>query len=317
MKIGFVGLGNMGQPMARNLLRSGHELTVYNRTRSRAEEFAAQGARVADSPRAAARGAEALVTMLADDAAVEAVVLGSSAERRSDAEAAIEALGSGAVHVSMSTISVALSRRLSEAHAARGQAYVAAPVFGRPEAAEGAKLWVVAAGEADAVERCRPVFDAVGRGLSVVSEEATAANVVKLAGNFLIASMIEALGEAFALSRKSGVGAARLLEIVNGALFKSPVYENYGRIVADERYEPAGFKLRLGLKDARLALAAADELAVPMPLASLIRDHFLSEVARGRGESDWAALARVSAESAGLSEARSDGAATANAPGAD
>jgi len=302
MKIGFIGLGNMGLPMARNLIHAGHELRVYNRTRERAAELAADGALATPSPADAARDVEALVTMLSDDAAVEAVLFGSQRNESANAqsEAVIDALARSAVHVSMSTVSVALSRRLNEAHAARGQSYVAAPVFGRPEAAAGAKLWVIAAGGSEVIERCRPIFDAVGQGIFIVGTEAPTANVVKLAGNFMIAAMIEALGEAYALARKSGMEAAQLLEIINTALFKSPIYENYGRLIAEERYEPAGFKLRLGLKDARLALAAADELTVPMPLASLIHDHYLSALARGRGEIDWAGLAEVSAVNAGL-----------------
>jgi 3-hydroxyisobutyrate dehydrogenase-like beta-hydroxyacid dehydrogenase len=202
----------------------------------------------------------------------------------------------------MSTISVALSKRLAEAHAAAGQAYIAAPVFGRPDVAAAAELWVVAAGPAEPLERCRSVFDAISQGLWLVGEEPWTANVVKLAGNFAIAAMLEALGEAFALVRKSGAEVHQFLQIINSALFKSPLYETYGSMIADERYEPAGFKLALGLKDVRLALAAADAAATPMPLASLIRDHLLSAIAHGQGDMDWAGLAQVIAENAGLGE---------------
>src|SRR5207245_2450379 len=204
--------------------------------------------------------AEVLITMVADDAALEAVLLGD--------QGALPALPRGAIHVSMSTISPALSRRLAERHHAAGQTYVAAPVFGRPEAAEAKQLWIVAAGPPAALERCRPLFDA--------------------------------LGEAFALGRKYGIAPAELLDIANGKLFRSPIYENYGKLIAEQRYEPAGFKLRYGLKDVRLALAAADEVAAPLPLASLLRDHYLSAVARGWQEIDWAGLARVAAADAGL-----------------
>lgn len=291
MKTGFVGLGSMGSPMAVNLLRAGHELTVFNRTRSRAEELAGEGARVADSPADAARNAEALITMLADDHAVEEVLFNG----------VIGGLRRGAIHISMSTISVACSKRLAGAHRAAGQFYVAAPVFGRPDAAAAAKLWVVAAGPPEQIGRCRPLFDAIGQGVFVVGGEPSAANVVKLAGNFMLASMLETLGEAVALARKSGVDARRFLEIMTGTLFKSPAYETYGTLIAEERFEPAGFRLRLGLKDVKLALGAADGAAVPMPLASLVRDHLLSAVARGYGDKDWSALARVIAENAGLS----------------
>jgi 3-hydroxyisobutyrate dehydrogenase-like beta-hydroxyacid dehydrogenase len=292
MRVGFIGLGSMGLPMAENLLRAGHELAVYNRTASRAEPLARLGARPAASPGDAAAGVEVLVTMLAEDAAVEAVVLGE--------HGVLAALGPDAVHLGMSTVSPALSRRLAAAHAARGQRYVAAPVFGRPEAAQAAKLWVVAAGPAAAIERCRPVFHALSQGVELVGEDASSANVVKIAGNFLLAAAIEAMGEAFALVRKYGIAPARLLEIVNGRLVRSPVYESYGTLIAAERFEPAGFKLRHGLKDVRLALDAGGAVAAPLPLASLLRDHLLTAVAHGWAELDWAALARVSAAEAGL-----------------
>ena len=200
----------------------------------------------------------------------------------------------------MSTISVALSRRLTEVHAARGQHHVAAPVFGRPEAAAAAKLTIVTAGPAEAIERCRPLFDAMGQAVEVLGDDPPAANVLKIGGNFLLVAAIEAMGEAFALARKHGIDPARFIEIVNGRLLRSPVYENYARIIVEERYEPAGFKLRHGLKDARLALAAGDEVEVALPIAGLVRDHYLSAVAWGWGDIDWAALARVSAVDAGL-----------------
>ena len=292
MNIGFIGLGGMGQPMARHLLQAGHKLAVYNRTRARADQLKQFNPVVADSPAAAARDAEVLVTMVADDAALEDVMLGS--------QGALAALPRGAIHVSMSTISPALSRRLAERHKAAAQTYVAAPVFGRPEAAEAKKLWIVAAGSPEALERCRSVLDAMGQGVIVAGDDPPRANVIKVAGNFLLAAAIEAMGEAFALVRKHGVAPAELLDIVNGRLFRSPIYENYGTLIAQERYEPAGFKLKYGLKDIRLALGAADEVAAPMPLASLIRDHYLSGIARGWGEIDWAGLARVAAVDAGL-----------------
>jgi len=299
MKVGFIGLGSMGLPIARHVLQAGHTVVVYNRTRSRADALKPLQPAVADSPAAAARSAEVLVTMVADDAALEDVMLGASG--------ALAALARGAIHVSMSTISPKLSRALAERHRAAGQEYVAAPVFGRPEAAEAKKLWVVAAGPAPAIERCRPLLDAMGQGVIVAGDDPGRANVIKLAGNFLLAAAIEAMGEAFALVRKYDVAPADLLEIVNGRLFRSPIYENYGKLIAEERYEPAGFKLRYGLKDVRLALGAADDVAAPMPLASLIRDRYLSGVARGWGDIDWAGLARVAAADAGLSPPRSPG----------
>jgi 3-hydroxyisobutyrate dehydrogenase-like beta-hydroxyacid dehydrogenase len=292
MKVGFIGLGSMGSPMAANLLKAGHDLIVYNRTRGRAEELATQGARVAGSPREAAAGVEVLITMLADDTAVESVMFGD--------QGALTGLSRGAIHASMSTIGHALSRRLHTEHQSRGQSYIAAPVFGRPDAAQAGKLWIVTAGPAQDIERCRALFDAMGQGIEIVGDDPPRANVVKLAGNFVLASAIEAMGEAFALVRKYGVEPSRFLEIVNGRLVRSPVYENYGNLIANRRWEPAGFKLRHGLKDVRLALAAGDEVTAPMPLASLVRDHYLAAMAQGWADIDWAALARVSAVNAGL-----------------
>ena len=200
----------------------------------------------------------------------------------------------------MSTISTAFSRRLAAAHSERGQGYVAAPVFGRPEAAAAAKLTVVAAGHAETVERCRPALEVLGQKVFNVGTQPEQANLIKLNGNFMLASMLETLGEVFAVLRKSNVDPKLFLEIVNGNLFRSPVYENYGKAAAESRFEPAGFKFRLGLKDVKLAIAAAGEVTAPMPLASLLRDHFLSGVARGYGDIDWAGLTRVIAEDAGL-----------------
>jgi 3-hydroxyisobutyrate dehydrogenase-like beta-hydroxyacid dehydrogenase len=291
VQAGFVGLGNMGRPMARNILEAGHQLTVYNRTRSRAEEVFKSGAQVAGTL-AEACASGVVMTMLADDRAIEECVFSP--------EGILRALPANGIHVGLSTISTDLSRRLVEAHRARGQSFVAAPVFGRPEAAEAARLLVIAAGPSEAVERCWPLLGAIGRKLFVLGTDASAANAVKLAGNFLIASMLETLSEAFVLMRKSGVEPARFLEIVNGSLFQSPVYEIYGRLIVEERFEPAGFHLRLGLKDAGLVLRAAEALAVPMPLASLIRDQLLSAVARGQGDLDWSSLAKIAAENAGI-----------------
>jgi 3-hydroxyisobutyrate dehydrogenase-like beta-hydroxyacid dehydrogenase len=292
MNVGFIGLGSMGLPLARHALQAGHTVAVYNRTRARVEALRPLKPTVADTPAVAAQRAEVLITMVADDAALEAVMLGESG--------AITALPRGAVHVSMSTISPMLSRFLGERHRTAGQSYVAAPVFGRPEAAEAGKLWIVAAGPREAIARCRPLLDVLGQGVLLAGDEPARANVIKLAGNFLLAAAIEAMGEAFALARKYDIAPADLLEIVNGHLFRSPIYENYGKLIADQRYEPPGFKLRYGLKDVRLALATAEEVAAPMPLASLMRDRYLSAVARGWGEIDWAGLARVAAADAGL-----------------
>jgi 3-hydroxyisobutyrate dehydrogenase-like beta-hydroxyacid dehydrogenase len=200
----------------------------------------------------------------------------------------------------MSTISVALSNRLAEAHGKAGQGYVAAPVFGRPEAAAAAKLFVVAAGADATLGRCQPLFDAVGQETFVISAKPSDANLVKLSGNFLIASVLESLGEAFALVRKAGIDPTRYLNILTSSLFSAPVYRTYGPIIAEDKKPTGGFKMSLGLKDIRLALAAADAMTVPMPVASLVRDHFIEGVAQGEGDADWSGLARLAARRAGL-----------------
>jgi 3-hydroxyisobutyrate dehydrogenase-like beta-hydroxyacid dehydrogenase len=299
MKVGFIGLGNMGSAIARNLIKAGHDLTVYNRTRSRAEALTSLGASVAETPAEAASDAEVLITMLADDAAVEDVIFTPGNTIFASANT-IEALAPGAVHISMSTISVGLSRRLAESHREQRQHYLAAPVFGRPDAAAAAKLFIVAAGPSEQIERCRPLFEAIGQKTFIAGEEAHAANVIKLAGNFLITTVIESLAEAFAFGRKFGVDPHAFLDILTNSLFTAPVYRNYGSMIASDKFEPVGFRLPLGFKDNRLLIAAAEDAAVPMPMASLIHDRFVSALAQGLGESDWAAIARVSYQSAGL-----------------
>ncbi len=281
----------MGSGMVRNLLRAGHAVVVFNRSRDKAEALVADGVRIADSPGGACRESEAVMTMVADDRAVEQIVFGENA--------IASALPAGAIHISCSTIGTALARRLAAEHQRRGQKYLSAPVFGRPEAAESKNLLVVAAGAADLVERCGPLFDAIGRQTFVVGSDPSQANAAKLCGNFMIAAMLEAFGEAFATLRKAGVPPHAFLEVMS-TLFGSPVYANYGRLVADEKFEPAGFALRLGLKDVRLLLETADEFAAPMPLASLIRDHLLSAMAHGQADLDWSSVTRVAARSAGV-----------------
>ena len=291
MNLAFIGLGKMGTGMARNLLRAGHSLAIYNRSAEKAQTLAGEGARMASSPADACRDAEAVMTMVADDHALEQVVFGG------DGIAAV--MREHCVHISHGTISTALARRLHTEHAQRKQGFLSAPVFGRPEAAEAKKLLVLAAGSSDLVERCRPLLDVIGRQTFVVGAEPWQANIAKLCGNFMIVSAIEAFGEASAALRKSDVAPAMFLEIMT-ALFGSPVITNYGRAIVEEKFEPAGFALRLGLKDVRLMLAASEECTAPMPLASLVRDQFISALARGQGEMDWSSVACVSARSAGL-----------------
>jgi 3-hydroxyisobutyrate dehydrogenase-like beta-hydroxyacid dehydrogenase len=290
MQVGFIGLGSMGSGMAANLLKAGHALTVYNRTPAKAEALVAEGATLAKTPREAAHG-DVVVTMLADDAAVESVVFGT--------DGILAGLKTLSIHISMSTISVALAERLASAHRAAGQRFVAAPVFGRPEAAVAGKLFIVAGGEPKTVQACQPLFEVLGQRTFVIADEPPKANLVKLSGNFLSAAVIETLGEAFALVSKAGIDRARYLDILTNTLFAAPVYKTYGGIIAEERYAPPGFKANLGFKDIHLALGAAEALQVPMPVASLLRDRFLALLATGAGDLDWSALAALASRDAG------------------
>jgi len=296
MKVAVLGLGNMGAPIARRILEAGQEVSVYNRSKASAEKLAAAGAKVADTPFDAARGVDIAISMLADDHAVEQVVFGE--------RGLIGSLSASAIHVSMSTISVELSGRMARAHAEKKQRYVSAPVFGRPEAAQAGKLFVVAAASAEDVARCQLIFDAIGQRTFHLSEDPIAANVVKLSGNFLIASVIETFGEALALTRKYGVQPEQFLDFLTNTLFSAPVYKTYAGLVASEKFEPAGFKLPLGLKDVRLVLAAAEAQRVPMPVAGVIRDHMLTGLAKGMDELDWSSFSRIIAENAGLKSER-------------
>src|ERR1700722_1426532 len=290
MKVGLIGLGNMGAGMAANLLRAGHEVTVYNRTTGKAQALVAQGARQAAKVADACRG-EAVITMLADDSAVESVVFGQGGIGSS--------LGKGAIHISSSTISVALSERMAAAHATNGQRFVSAPVFGRPEAAAAAMLFVAVAGAPDAIDECMPLFNAIGQKTFRFGEKPSDANLVKLSGNFLISSVIEALGEAIALVGKAGLDQHQYVDFLTSTLFNAPVYKTYGGLIADRKFAPAGFAAPLGFKDNRLVLAAAETLRVPLPLASLIYNRFLTLLARGGEKLDWSAFSQLAAEDAG------------------
>jgi 3-hydroxyisobutyrate dehydrogenase-like beta-hydroxyacid dehydrogenase len=291
--VAFLGLGSMGLPMARNLVQAGFDVRVWNRTAAKTRDV--PGARPAPTPAAAADGAEFAVSMLADDAAVEAAALGP--------DGVLAGLRKGAIHVGASTVSVALCRRLAEAHAAKGVGYVAAPVFGRPEAAAAKQLWIVPGGAAADVERCSAVFAALGQGLFPMGS-APQASLAKLLGNFMIASTIEMLGESLALAEKAGLDPSRLLAMLTGTLFGAPVVKRYGQLVADTAFEPAGFQLALGLKDVNLALGAGEELRVPLPLASLVRERMLTALAQGRERFDWSGFASVIREAAGLEPVR-------------
>jgi 3-hydroxyisobutyrate dehydrogenase-like beta-hydroxyacid dehydrogenase len=291
MKIGFIGLGQMGAGMAANLVKAGHDVTVYNRTKSKTEPLAKDGAMAAVRVAEASK-ADFVFTMLSDDRALGEAVFGEGGM--------LANLPKGGTHISSSTISVALSARLTKAHRDTGQRFISAPVFGRPDAAAAAKLFVVAAGEKSALDEAAPLFDAIGQKTFVVSDEPKAANLVKLSGNFLIASVIETLGEAMALVAKGGIARDKYLEILTSTLFNAPIYKTYGGLIAQEKFSPPGFAAPLGQKDIRLALAAAEDLRVPMPVASLLRDRFLALMANGGEKLDWSAVAGLAAKDAGL-----------------
>lgn len=291
MRIGFIGLGQMGSAMAANLVRAGHDVAVYNRTASRAEPLVALGARAAATI-AEACDAEVVFTMLADDPAAEATVLGEGG--------VLASLPAGATHVSASTISVALSRRMVELHRDAGQAYLAAPVFGRPEAAQQAQLHVVAAGDAAVFDAVRPLLDAIGRRVDHVGAQPEMANAVKLSGNFMICSAMETLGEAMAFASRHGVEPASLVEVLTAQLFDAPIYRIYGALIAERAFRPARFAAPLGAKDIRLLLEAAGTARVPMPLASLVHDRQLRVLATMGDDVDWSALGGLAFADAGI-----------------
>jgi 3-hydroxyisobutyrate dehydrogenase-like beta-hydroxyacid dehydrogenase len=291
--VAVLGLGAMGAPIARNLVAAGFAVAVWNRSPERAHAIA--GARPALTPAHACADAAIAITMVADDRAVEEVVFGGAG--------LLAAMRPEAIHVGMSTISLALSRRLAAAHGAAGQGYVAAPVFGRPEAAEAKQLWIVAGGPDAYVERALPVLAEVGQATFKVGDAAQA-SLAKLLGNFMIAATIEMLGEALAAAEKGGMEPDRFLELLTGTLFGAPVIRRYGQLVADTAFEPAGFRLPLGLKDVGLVLAAGEELRAPLPIAGLLRDRLLTALARDRAHLDWSGLASVIREEAGLPAVR-------------
>jgi len=295
-KVGFVGLGAMGLPMAANLLAAGFHLTVYNRTASKADPLVAKGAHRAARAGDVAHPGAIVVSMLADDAALKALVTGP--------DALAEHLAPDGIHISMSTVSPATTRELAEYHARAGSVMVAAPVFGRPDAAQAKQLRICVSGSADAKAKVKPILEAMGQIASDFGENAGAANVVKLAGNFMIAAALEAMGEAVAMMRKSGVDARAALEMFGETLFAAPVYQGYGPAIAQGRFSPAGFRLPLGLKDIDLVIQTASAANVPMPTASLLRDRFVSAMAKGRADLDWSAIALGASDDAGLKESR-------------
>jgi len=290
--IGVIGLGGMGSGIASRLLDQGHSVAVWNRTASVADALVVRGARRAATPADAAAPDGVVVTMVANDAALEAVTGGE--------HGIVGRLGQGGVHVSMSTVSPALARTLAERHAARGSHFVAAPVFGRPDAAAAGKLWILQSGTAAAKQRARAVLEAIGQGVVDIGEAPDAAPTGKIAGNFLIASAMETMSEAFALLEKSGVDCRIWHDLMTRTLFAGTIHTNYGRFILDRAFSPPGFKLALGAKDVGLALAAGQEQRVPLPFASVLRDRFLAAMAQGRDELDWTAISLGAAADAGL-----------------
>ncbi|MFF1906758.1 NAD(P)-dependent oxidoreductase [Kitasatospora sp. NPDC058218] len=289
MTVGFVGLGAMGQGMAASLLRAGHPVRVWNRSPGPVAALVAQGAQAADGP-ADAFAAEAVVSMLADDAAVERLLL----------DPALLAGARATVHVNMATVSVALAERAEALHAEHGVGYVAAPVLGRPPVAAAGELNILAAGDPEALARAEPLLAAMGRRTWHFGASPSQANTAKISTNFLLACAIESMAEACSLAEANGVRPTDLVEMLTGTLFPGPVYSGYGAMVAERRYEPAGFKLPLGLKDVDLALTAGAAARVPLPFGSVLRDAFLDALAHGDGEKDWAAVAAVARRRAGL-----------------
>jgi 3-hydroxyisobutyrate dehydrogenase-like beta-hydroxyacid dehydrogenase len=295
MKIGFVGLGSMGAVIAANLIESGHEVHVFNRTPARAERLREAGARIAASPAEAARSADVVFTMVSDDAAHTAVTFG---------EAGIATtLKPGAVHVSMSTISVATAQDHATKYREAGLGFVSAPVFGRPDAAAARKLFIMAAGADEHLKIAVPLLETLGQSVGIVGSDPSQANLVKLIGNFMLSAIIETLGEACAVAGRAGIDPMHLVELLTSATFNAPPYKIYGPLIASQRFQPAGFALPLGQKDNRLMLAAAESLGVPLPLASLVHDRFLTLRSQGLGaESDWSAVALCALSDAGLNK---------------
>ncbi|RWO65080.1 MAG: NAD(P)-dependent oxidoreductase [Mesorhizobium sp.] len=285
MQIGFLGLGTMGKPMAANLVKAGYRVRVWNRSQEPVAALAALGAEIGTDPHQAAEGAGVLISMLADDAATRAVVIDGQV---------LDALKPGAIHINMATVSVAFANVMELLHREKGVGYVAAPVLGRVNVAEAGQLNILAAGDAEALGRVQPLFDILGQKTWCFGNQPEQANAIKLAVNFMIGSAIGTMGEAVALAQGYGVPKGNFVDLITSTIFAAPVYKGYGGAIAEDRFEPAGFRLTLGLKDVRLALEAGEKVNVPMPIGSVLRDNHLDSVAHGEGHLDWAALSRVS-----------------------
>jgi 3-hydroxyisobutyrate dehydrogenase-like beta-hydroxyacid dehydrogenase len=292
MKVGFIGLGRMGQAMATRILNAGHELMVFNRTPEKTTPLADAGAKVARSTAEAAAFGEAVFTMLTDDAAVEEVA--------SQKGGLLEALPKGGIHICSGTHGVGIVRKLAAAHKERGQILVTAPILGRPEQVLAGAVGVVAGGPTDAVKRCAPLFAAIGRRTFEAGSDPAGATALKLANNFVLGCAIEAMGEGFALVRKYGAAAEVFYDVMTDGLFAAPAYKVYGKIIVDQSYDKAGQMAINGLKDAKLALAAGEAMGVPLPSGQVWHDRLAAAVRRGESEKDWAVMALEQARVSGL-----------------
>lgn len=289
MELGFIGVGTMGAPMVLNLLKAGHRVRVWNRSAAPLQALVNAGAEAVDTP-ALAASAEVLISMLGDDAAIRAVFLDAGA---------MDGLAPGSVHVNMSTVSVALAREMAALHKARGVGYVSAPVLGRVDVAAAGNLNILASGAGEALARVQPLFDVLGRKTWPFGDDAERACVAKLSANLMIAAAIESTAEASTLANGYGISRADFIEMITSTLFAVPVYQGYGKLMVDRHFEPAGFKLSLGLKDVRLALEAGEAARVPLPFASVLKDNLLDGMAHGQADQDWASLSEVSDRRAG------------------
>jgi 3-hydroxyisobutyrate dehydrogenase-like beta-hydroxyacid dehydrogenase len=298
MDIGVVGLGNMGMAIATNLIAAGHDVTVYNRTSDKAKSLLAKGATLAHDVAGAANG-DLVITMLSDDQAVETVVFGSS----EDDQGLLAHQGKQTIHISMSTISAQLTVRIAELSDAADRTFISAPVMGRPDVAERGQLIIMAAGAKHAIEKCKPAFAAIAKSVHILGDQPEQAVIAKLAANFMISAMIETFGEAFALLRKNKVNHHKFLEVMASEFFQSPIYEKYGKLIADEKFDGGAFTVKLQEKDTRLLLAAAIDSQVPMPFVSVIENTFLSAIGRGKGDLDPCAMTQIALENAGLAKA--------------
>ena len=292
-KIGFIGLGNMGINMAKNLISEGYHLQVYNRTLSKADELEQGSITKCKTPAEAANGVHAVITMLSEDEVLKETVSGK--------DGILEKLPKNSLHISMSTVAPETSKSLAKQHHDAGSQFIAAPVFGRPEAAAAKKLWICISGDQKSKEIAKPILECLGQGIFDFGEDVGGANVVKIAGNFMIMASLEIMAEAFTLAEKNGLDRLKVAEFFGSTLFNAPIYQNYGKLIANKQYEPVGFKAKLGYKDARLAFKLSQQSETPMPVATAIHNRLLTAVAKGWGETDWVeGVGRGVTEDAGL-----------------